>query len=89
MKSSTYSSLVTIVFLKHKKQISRSIESVIRTTDQLGIKLGLKIDLSHMTKYRIIHELMRSGILANRRTNRNIKIKFSKNILQYFITNMI
>lgn len=48
MKSSTYSSLVTIIFLKHKKQISKSIESVIRTTDKLCEKLELNNDLNHM-----------------------------------------
>ena len=52
MKSSTYSSLVTIVFLQHKNDISKSIESVIRTTDHLCKKLNFRNDLSHMTKYK-------------------------------------
>lgn len=80
MKSSTYSSLVTIVFLLHKDDISRSIESIIRTTDKLCSTLELENDLSHMTKYRIISDLIRSSILVSQKTNKNKKIRLSENI---------
>ena len=80
MKSSTYSSIVTIIFLKHKKQISKSIASVIRSTDLLCTKLGLENDLSHMTKYRITNELLKSNILSKKGTSKNIKLSLSESI---------
>lgn len=54
MKSLTYASLVTIVFINYKNKVSKSIESVMRTTDKLAKDVGLKNDLLHMAKYRII-----------------------------------
>jgi len=84
LKSSTYASLVTIIFLKHKNKISRSIESAIRTTDKLCNDLKLKNDLSHMTKYRIISDLLRSGILITRKTLKNKKLRLSKKIIDFF-----
>jgi hypothetical protein len=80
MKSSTYASLVIIVFLQHRNAMSRSIESVIRTTDQLCKKLGYHHNLSHMTKYRIISDLIESKILTARKTKKNIKITLSYRI---------
>ena len=80
MKPSTYASLVTIVFLTHRNAISKSIESVIRSTDQLCKKLGYANDISHMTKYRIISELLQSNILIARKTKKNIKLTLSAKI---------
>jgi len=56
VKSSTYASLVTIVFINinHRNKVSKSVESVIRTTNKLAKGIGLKNDLLHMAKYRII-----------------------------------
>jgi hypothetical protein len=82
MRSSTYASLVTIVFLTHRNAISRSIESVIRSTDQLCIKLGYHNNLSHMTKYRIISDLLQSHILTSRKTKKNIKLGLSTKIIK-------
>ena len=84
MKSSTYASLVTIIFLKYKSKMSRSIGSAIRTTDKLCYDLQLKNDLSHMTKYRIISDLLQSGILATRKTKKNKKLRLSKKIADFF-----
>ena len=84
MKSSTYASLVTLVFLKHRDKISRSIESVIRTTDKLCGDLGLENDISHMTKYRIISDLLQSKILAVRNTSKNKRLKLSENVVDIF-----
>jgi len=84
MRSATYSSLVTLVFLKNRDKISRSIESAIRSTDRLCEDLGMENDLSHMTKYRIISELLQSKILIERKTNKNRKVRFSKKISNIF-----
>ena len=84
MKSSTYASIVTIVFLKHKDHVSKSIESVIRTTDMYCKKLNIDNDLSHMTKYRIANELLRSNILNKTETSKNIKLSLSNDIKEMF-----
>lgn len=84
MKSSTYASLVTLIFLKHRGKVSKSIESVIGATDCLCAELELEDDLSHMTKYRIISELLQSKILVVRKTSKNKRLKLSKNIIEIF-----
>jgi hypothetical protein len=81
MKSSTYSSLVSIVFLIHRDEMSTSINGAIRSIDTLCKKLGIECDLSHMTKYRIILELLESKILVSRKSNKNKKLRLSKTIL--------
>lgn len=81
MKSSTYASLVTIVFLQYREAVSKSIENVIRTTDQLCERLGLPSTLSHMTKYRIVSDLVQSNILAVRKTKKNTKVMLSQKII--------
>lgn len=80
MKSSTYTSLVLIIFLTHRSAISKSIESVIRSTDQLAVKLGYKTTPSRMTKYRIINDLLTSQILSARKTKKNVKLRLSPKI---------
>ena len=84
MKSSTYASVTTIVFLQHKNDISKSIESVIRTTDQLCDQFDLSNDLSHMTKYRIISDLLQSSILASQKTNKTKKLRLSQKIVNLY-----
>jgi hypothetical protein len=80
LKSSTYASLVTIVFLNHKNAMSKSIESAIRVTDGLCRQFGLVNNLSHMTKYRIIADLLHSHVLVAQKTKKNIKLRFSRRI---------
>ena len=80
MKSSAYASLVTILFIKHSENVSRSIESVIRMTDKLCVSMGLDNGLSHMTKYRIVSELINNQVLSVRRTKKNSKVLLSKKI---------
>lgn len=80
MKSSIYASLVVIVFFTHRNAISKSIESVIRSTDQLCKKLGYVNDISHMTKYRVISDMLHSNILIARKTKKNIKLTLSAKI---------
>ncbi len=83
MKSYTYASLVSLVFLKHKTSISRSIESVIRSTDALAERLGQHPTLSHMTKYRIITELMATNILTQHNKTGRKKLRLSAEIQHY------
>jgi len=84
MKSSTYASLVTIIFLKHKNQTSKSIENVIKTTDDLCNQLGLDNDLSRMTKYRIISDLTESTIVMKNQTKKNRHLRLSTEITDLF-----
>jgi len=80
MKSSTYASIVTIVFLQYRDAVSKSIASVIRTTDQLCERLGFDNTLSYMTKYRIVSDLLQSSILVSRKTKKNVKVMLSQKI---------
>lgn len=80
IKPSTYASLITIVFLIHKKSISKSIASVIRSTDQLCDILGYTNNIGRMTKYRIVAELLRHDILRAESTAKNKKIFLSPTV---------
>jgi hypothetical protein len=82
MKPSTYASLVTIVFLLHKNAKSKSIASVIRSTDQLSALLGYENTVSRMSKYRIISELLSHDILNAQETSKNKKIFLSPSIIE-------
>ncbi len=84
MKPSTYASLATIVFVAHRNDTCKSIESAIRSTDALCKHYGLANDLSHMTKYRIIADLIQSKILVSQRTARRKKLRLAKKITALF-----
>jgi len=84
MKPSTYASLVTLVFLTHQNEICKSIESAIRVTDSLCKQLGLPNDLSHMTKYRIISELIKSKILVSVNTAKKKKVRLGAKVSSLF-----
>jgi len=80
MKSTTYASLVTIVFVIHKDHIATSIDGALREVDTLCDELGLDCDLSHMTKYRIISDLLHHKLLVTRKSKKNKKLRLSKQI---------
>ncbi len=80
MKPSTYASLVMLVFLSHPDELCKSIESAIRVTDALCKEFGLKNDLSHMTKYRVIADLIDSKILVSISTGKRRKLRLAKKI---------
>ena len=80
LKSSTYAGLVMIVFVNHRHEVSRSIESAIRATNALCAQLGLDDDLSHMTKYRIITELLQSRMLVAVHTKKCTKLRLAQKI---------
>jgi len=84
MKPSTYASLVTLVFLTHRNALSKSIESAIRVTDNLCKQLGLVNDLSHMTKYRVITDLVKSKILVSINTKKQKKLRLAAKISALF-----
>ena len=83
MKSSTYASVLTIVFLIHKDKISKSIESAIRTTDEFCEQLGFRNNLSHMTKYRIVSDLLQSNVITSQHTKKNRKLRLTKTITDF------
>ena len=81
IKSSTYASLVSIVFIINKDKISTSIDGAIRAVDKICKDLNLECNLSNMTKYRIISNMLETKILVSRKTNKNKKLKLSKKII--------
>jgi len=80
MKSTTYASIATIVFVIHKNHIATSIDGALREVDDLCKELGLTCDLSHMTKYRIISDMLNHGVLTTRKGKKNKKLRLSKPI---------
>jgi enamine deaminase RidA (YjgF/YER057c/UK114 family) len=80
MKSTTYASLVTIVFVVHRNHIATSIDGALREVDALCEELGLSCDLSHMTKYRIVSDMLKHKILVTRKTKKNKKLRLSKQL---------
>lgn len=80
MKSTTYASLVTIVFVIYRKHIATSIDGALREVDALCDELGLDCDLSHMTKYRIISDMLKHKVLVTRKTKKNKKLRLSKQL---------
>jgi hypothetical protein len=80
LKSSTYASLVTIVFVTHRNAVSKSIESAIRATDALCRQLAIENDLSHMTKYRVVTELVQSKMLVAIHTKKQKKLRLAQKI---------
>jgi len=84
MKSTTYASLVTIVFVLHRDHIATSIDGALREVDALCEKLGLECDLSHMTKYRIVSDMLKHHILITRKTKKNKKLRLSKPLRDLF-----
>ena len=80
MKSTTYASLVTIIFIIHKDQIATSIDGALREVDKLADDFGLECNLSHMTKYRIISDMLQNNILVTRKSNKNKKLLLSKKV---------
>ncbi len=85
MKSSTYASLATIVFLTHRNAVSKSIESAIRTTDALCAKFGIENTLSHMTKHRVIKELVKSKVLVSIPTKKHMKLRLAQKVADLFL----
>ncbi|MBN1860072.1 MAG: hypothetical protein JW840_01270 [Candidatus Thermoplasmatota archaeon] len=81
MKPSTYASLVTLVFLSHQDELCKSIESAIRVTDALCKDFGIANNLSHMTKYRVIADLIESKILVSINTAKKRKLRLSKKVV--------
>jgi enamine deaminase RidA (YjgF/YER057c/UK114 family) len=80
MKSTTYASLVTIVFVIHRNHIATSIDGALREVDNLCEELGLDCDLSHMTKYRIVSDMLKHKVLVTRKTKKNKKLRLSKQL---------
>ena len=80
MKSSTYGSIATIVFIKNKEKVCKSLDSAIKVTDNYCKKLSLNNELSYMTKYRIINELVKSNVLIDDKNKKNRKISLSNKI---------
>ena len=80
MKSTTYASLATIIFIIHKDHIATSIDGALREVDNLASNLGLHCELSHMTKYRIISDMLENNLLITRKSKKNKKLRLSKKI---------
>jgi len=80
LKSSTYGSIATIAFVKNRKKVCKSVEGAIKVTDKYCEKLNLDNNLSHMTKYRVIDDLIGSNIITDKKGFKERKLKLSSKI---------
>lgn len=89
MNASTYGSLIMLMFIRNiDKTYCSSIQQVINLTDSLADKFKLKIDLSYMTRYLIVKNLVESGILIMQKKGKNRKIKLAQKVKTYAVERM-
>lgn len=89
MKASTYGSLIMLMFIRNiDKTYCSSIQQVINLTDALADKFKLETDLSYMTKYLIVKNLVESGILVMQKKGKNRKIKLTQKVKRYAVERM-
>ena len=87
MRSSTYSILVLLVFIRNiDKSGCQSIKQLIQVTDKLSKKLGFKDTPSYMTKYGIIKDLIKHGILVEGKKLSAIPVSLSEDIKYYILS---
>jgi hypothetical protein len=66
-----------------------SIQQVVNLTDSLAAKFGISVELSYMTRYLIVKNLVSEGILIMQRSGKNQKIKLSQKYKSYAIERML
>lgn len=89
MKSSTYSILVLLVFIHNiEKGECESIKQLIQVADKLASKLSINVDISYMTKYNVIRDLLKQGILIKGSKSGTQPILPSDDIIKYIVTSM-
>jgi hypothetical protein len=90
MKSSTYGSFVMLMFIRNiDKTYCDSIQQVVNLTDSLAAKFGISVELSYMTRYLIVKNLVSEGILIMQRSGKNQKIKLSQKYKSYAIERIL
>jgi len=89
VKSTTYSILVLLVFIRNiEKAECSSIKQLIQVTDKLSKKLGFNNTLSYMTKYYVVKELQKQGILVEGPKGYSLPISLSDKIRKYIIVSL-
>lgn len=87
MKSTTYSILVLLVFIRNiDKSGCQSIKQLIEVSDKLAGKFGFKETPSYMTKFSVVKELIKQGILVKGKRKTSIPISLSENIKYYILS---
>ena len=87
--SRMYSCLILLLFTKNiNKEYLNSIRSLTKVVDKLAQKLDLEINLTYMSKYNIIKNLVNCGILVEEKDNNKIKIALSDKLKEYVKENI-
>jgi len=67
------------------KTYCTSIQQVVKLTDSLAEKFKLEPDLSYMTKYLIIKNLVNSELLIIQKKGKNKKVKLPQKVKNYVV----
>ena len=87
-QSKLYSCLILLVFLRNiNKSSFSSIKQLTKITDKLAEKLGYNFDLTYMSKFNIVKNLIKSRFLIEEKENYKHSISLSNNIKNYFNDN--
>lgn len=87
MKSSIYSILVLLVFIRNiDKPGCQSIKQLIQVTDKLAEKFGFEETPSYMTKFNVVRELIKQGILTEGERSFSIPLSISESIKYYILS---
>lgn len=85
MKSTTYAALVLILFFRNigKGEVN-SIKTVIKLADRTAVRItGKDPNISKETKYRVIKDMIKEGVLTSNRKYGNYHIKLTDNVEEY------
>ena len=78
-----------MVFIRNiDKSGCQSIKQLIEITDKLAGKFGLKETLSYMTKYNLVKELIKQGILVEGKKLMSIPVSLSEDIKYYILSSV-
>lgn len=79
-----------LMFIRNiDKTYCDSIQQVVNLTDSLAAKFGISVELSYMTRYLIVKNLVSEGILIMQRSGKNQKIKLSQKYKSYAIERIL
>jgi hypothetical protein len=63
-----------------------SIKQLIEVTDKLANKLGIKVDISYMTKFYVIKDLLKQKLLTEGKKDHSLPIFLSDEIKKQIVT---
>ena len=90
MHTPTYATLILLLFIKNiNSRQANSIKQVIDLTDALAQKLGYSLDISYMTKFNIVKDMIATNILVGKHTKKRVTVRLSTKIRRVIVESPI